>query len=138
MHPPKRLKDIFDACAWTAKTLGELPERPDEILYAWREDEADTAALFFGPSGARMLTEHHPAVKRSLYLGRDASGCWVLAVREAEHEGFDVRRVAEETARMLDATRLNEYWQRRFGGGRADGGKDAGENGESTGTAGKK
>ncbi|EPR36337.1 nitrogen-fixing NifU domain protein [Desulfovibrio sp. X2] len=114
-RPPKKLLALFERCAWTAKTLGSLPEREDEILYIWREEEAGMAELFFGPAGARTLTERHPSVRRSLYLGPDAKGAWALAVREVEHAGYDVRRVAEESTIVFDGEKVGAYLKRILG-----------------------
>ena len=107
---------LSPGCAWQAKHEGCLPDNPDEIIYMWHEDEAHIAELFFGGKGKGILTEDHPAVTRSLYLGRDKHGGAVLCVRQTEKEGIDRKAVAEGLAKMMDAGKLKEIIERAQAG----------------------
>jgi hypothetical protein len=100
-----KLKELFDICTWTAKFLDQLPENPDEIRYKWSEEDAEYARPFFTVG---ILTEETPAVRRSLYLGKDKDGIEYLCVREIQHEDFDAAEVGREYAMLFDISKLND------------------------------
>ncbi|MFP4317159.1 MAG: hypothetical protein ACOC24_04315 [Desulfovibrionales bacterium] len=101
----KKLKEIFDNCSWKEKFLDSVPENPDEIRYKWTEEDAEYARPFFTVG---LLTEETPAVRRSLYFGKDKQGVEILCVREITHEDFDAKEVGREMARMMDISKIKE------------------------------
>lgn len=103
------LKDIFDACPWTAKTFGELPGDPGFIRYLWRAEDAGFAQLFF-KSG--LLTEETSAIRRSLYLGQESGGSWALCVAEKTREDFDAGEVGRGITALMDMGNLRSAIQR--------------------------
>jgi hypothetical protein len=100
-----KLRSIFDGCNWKAKYLGQFPDNPDEIRYKWSEEDADYAKPFFTVG---ILTEETPAVRRSLYLGRDKDGLEFLCVREVQHEDFDAAEVGRQFALLMDISKVHE------------------------------
>ena len=100
-----KLRELFDLCQWQSKYLGKLPENPDEIRYKWSEEDAEYARPFFTVG---IMTEETPAVRRSLYLGKDEAGTEFLCVREVQHEDFDAAEVGREYAKLFDMSKMKE------------------------------
>lgn len=103
------LKALFDACAWTRKTHGRLPEDLTTARYLWREEEAQVAGLFFS-SG--IMPEDTSAVRRSLYLGKEPSGSWALCVVEESQAGFDPKKVAQGLTGLFQLDHLRDTVRR--------------------------
>lgn len=92
------LKKLFDRCPWKAKHYNLLPKSMADIRYGWREDEADFARLFLETG---VMHEKTAAVERSLYLGRDARGAWILCVLEKTQSDYDVKSMAEGICSLM-------------------------------------
>ena len=57
-----------------------------------------------------MLQEKTPSVSHSLHLGEDENGDWRCACASPQAEGFDPKPVAENLASMMDASRVQRYF----------------------------
>lgn len=88
----EQLKALFDRCGWTKKYFDSLPENLCSIRYGWREDEAEFARLFLETG---VMPETTAAVDRSLYLGRDGKGAWLLCVLEKTDTNYSIEKMAE-------------------------------------------
>ncbi|EMG37478.1 hypothetical protein PCS_01769 [Desulfocurvibacter africanus PCS] len=110
------LKELFDRCSWKSKFQGCLPEKPNEIIYQWGEDEIEFAAPFFTPTGMRIYIEETNVVRRSLYLGQDVNGRHVLAVREQEKEEYraGIPDMAAAYANILDPDKAEAFLRDKF------------------------
>lgn len=88
----EQLKALFDRCVWIKKYYEALPGNLSEIRYGWREDEAEFARLFLETG---VMPETTAAVERSLYLGKDPKGAWLLCVLEKTQRNYDVEKMAQ-------------------------------------------
>ena len=111
-----KLKAISDSVDWPTKQYGRYPDNPDLIRYAWPEEEAQFAEPFFKHG---VLTPETPAVVRSLCLGQEASGRWLLCVVE-EPRKLNMEQLARDFSLVMDPSKLNAAILRALGEGGAE------------------